>query len=76
MRNKKEIVTLITPFSLTAKQKQIIIQKLSPFAGSAYLKIREKIDPSLIGGVIIMWRDFYIDCSIKTQLEKLKKELL
>ncbi|MCD6156179.1 MAG: hypothetical protein J7J32_03970 [Candidatus Atribacteria bacterium] len=49
MRNKKEIVTLITPFSLTAKQKEIIIQKFSRFAGSNYLKAREKIDPSLIG---------------------------
>jgi ATP synthase F1 delta subunit len=76
MKSKKEIVKVITPFPLTARQRQIIFQKLAPFAGDTHLKIKEKVDPSLIGGVIIMWRDLYIDCSLKTQLEKLKKELL
>jgi F-type H+-transporting ATPase subunit delta len=40
------------------------------------VELSEKIDPSIIGGFVLRIEDQQIDASIKTQLKKIKRELI
>uniref|UniRef100_A0A7V4DG86 ATP synthase subunit delta n=1 Tax=Candidatus Caldatribacterium californiense TaxID=1454726 RepID=A0A7V4DG86_9BACT len=71
----REKVRVITPFPLTDEQKDILYSKLSRVIREPFL-LEEEIDPSLIGGVVILWGEILIDCSVKTQLERLKERIL
>ncbi|MCX6089513.1 MAG: F0F1 ATP synthase subunit delta [Atribacterota bacterium] len=76
MSNSREVVKIITPFPLTEKQRDTIYQKLSRIADMEHAVFQEELDPSLIGGVIIMCGEIYIDCSLETQLEKMRERIL
>lgn len=71
----KEKVKVTTPFPLTEKQREILYEKLGRIIPEPFI-IEEEIDPSLIGGIVVMWEELLIDCSIKTQLERLRGEIL
>lgn len=71
-----ELVRVITPFPLTEEQRAIIRSKMERFLGGETFVFQEEIDQSLIGGVVILVRDWIIDCSIKTQLERIKDRVL
>ena len=42
----------------------------------ANIEVVESIKPQLIGGVSYKFNDYFVDSSIKTQLDRLKKELM
>lgn len=71
----EERVKVLTPLPLTEEQKDIIYAKLARIIPRPFV-IEEEIDPSLIGGVVILWGELLIDCSIKTQLERLRERIL
>ncbi|MEN3183990.1 MAG: F0F1 ATP synthase subunit delta [Atribacterota bacterium] len=71
----EERVRVVTPFPLTGEQKDIISAKLSRIIPKPFT-IEEEVDPSLIGGVVILWGELLIDCSVKTQLERLRERIL
>ncbi|MCX7668001.1 MAG: F0F1 ATP synthase subunit delta [Atribacterota bacterium] len=71
-----EVVRVVTPFPLTDVQRSLIRTKMEKFLNKSFFVLQEEIDESLIGGVIIFVRDLIIDCSIKTQLEKIKEHVL
>ncbi|MDD3715411.1 MAG: F0F1 ATP synthase subunit delta [Atribacterota bacterium] len=37
---------------------------------------QEEVDPSLIGGIIIIFGEMLIDCSLRTQLDKMKEGMI
>ena len=67
--SKKEIVKLITPLPMTESQKNIIKSKLSRIGDINQMIFQEEVDPSLLGGIVIIFGEMLIDCSLKTQLE-------
>lgn len=71
----KERVKVITPLPLTEKQKDILYTKLSRVIKGPFV-LEEERDPSLIGGIVILWGELLIDCSIRTQLERLREQVL
>lgn len=71
----EERVRVLTPLPLTEEQKEIIYAKLSRIIPKPFV-LEEEIDPSLIGGVVILWGELLIDCSVKTQLERLRERIL
>ncbi|MBC7218468.1 MAG: F0F1 ATP synthase subunit delta [Candidatus Caldatribacterium sp.] len=71
----EERVRVLVPFPLTEEQKEIIYAKLSRIIPKPFV-LEEEIDPSLIGGVVILWGELLIDCSVKTQLERLREQIL
>ena len=73
---KNEVVRVVTPFSLTEKQKEIIKKHLSRLSSQEDFTLQEEVDPSILGGVIIAWGEILIDCSVKTQLQKIKERIL
>ncbi len=63
-------VTTATP----VKIDKTMMDELNAMAGSK-VDITQKVDESIIGGVIIRMEDTQLDASVKTKLEHLKKTL-
>jgi len=73
---KNEVVGVITPFPLIEEQKEIIKKHLSRLSPQEDFVLQEEVDPSILGGVIIIWEEMLIDCSVKTQLQNIKERIL
>lgn len=64
------IVEISSVISLTEKQQQYLINKLKEITKASYIELKLKIDPNLIGGLIIKFGSNLIDLSLKGQIEK------
>jgi len=71
-----EVVRIVTPLPLSDEQRVLIQTKMSRFLGGIPFSFKEEIDESLIGGVVLFVRDMIIDCSIKTQLERIRESIM
>lgn len=69
------IVSVTTPFELSASKKAEIHRKLLQTTGYRTLEITYDIDESLIGGIVIRIKDRVVDSSVKTRLKELEKSL-
>lgn len=67
-------VTLSTAVPIDAKDKETLKQKLES-QNNRKVEIKEKIDPKMIGGVILTIGDKLLDFSINGRLENLRKQL-
>jgi len=76
VNSKKEIVKLITPLPMTEAQKNKVKSKLSRIGDINQMVFQEEVDPSLLGGIVIIFGEMLIDCSLKTQLEKMKEGII
>jgi len=76
VNSKKEIVKLITPLPMTESQKNKVKSKLSRIGDINQMVFQEEVDPSLLGGIVIIFGEMLIDCSLKTQLEKMKEGII
>ena len=66
-------VTTVIP--LTENQKDQLIQKLKTQFHCKVIQLKEKIDPTILGGVVVQVGHQKLDGSLRTQLNNLKKEL-
>jgi len=69
---QKEIVTLYSTYSLSESEMKSICSRFPQYATS---KIENKVDPTLLGGVVIKCGSQIIDLSIRNALHLLKKQL-
>lgn len=53
---------------------EILKTTIKDFSGKKEVEVKSKIDPSLLGGVIIRYQDRKIDLSLKTRINKLKEK--
>jgi len=67
--------TVSTPMELTEAQKSDVEKRLLQTTDYASFVMTYKVDPELIGGMVIRIKDRVIDSSIKTQISKLTHEL-
>ena len=76
VNNHKGIVsaTAITAVPLSDKDKTILQNKLSTVTGKT-VKLSNKIDKNVIGGILVKIGDKVIDGTIKSRLEELKESL-
>ncbi len=72
----RETIRVVSPLPLTEEQRDIIREKLSRVVKTGLFSIEEEVDPSLIGGIVVFFRDMIIDCSVKTQLQRMKEAIL
>lgn len=70
-----QTVTVSTVYELSNDYYKQLQQKLKQTFG-AQIKIETRIDPSLIGGIVVQAGDHIIDGSIKTYLGRLKETLV
>ncbi len=61
---------------LSDEQKNAIAEKVKTMTGAASVEISTKIDPSLIGGVIVKVGDQVLDASLRGQLRRLSINLM
>lgn len=64
-----------TALPLTASQEQALADKLAAMTGKA-IKIRQHVDSSILGGVVVRVGDKLLDGSVSHQLSVLKADLL
>ncbi|MCR5194734.1 MAG: F0F1 ATP synthase subunit delta [Pseudobutyrivibrio sp.] len=67
--------TVSTPLELTDKQKSDVEKRLLETTEYESFVMTYKVDPELIGGMVIRIKDRVVDSSIKTQISKLSHEL-
>lgn len=65
---------IISAIELSEEQKERIILKLESITNKKILP-DYKVEPGIIGGIIIQIDDKTIDCSIKTKFDNMKKQL-
>ena len=67
--------TVSTPLELTAAQKDQVEKRLLETTKYVSFLMTYKVEPDLVGGMVIRIGDRVVDSSIKTQLCKLSREL-
>lgn len=70
--SQKEVVTIYSTYALKADEMGAIMAKFPQFAHS---KTENKIDASLVGGIVIQCGSQRIDLSMRNALHLLKKHL-
>ena len=77
-RIKKGIqqVFVITPITLTEKERSDMITLAQKHALGKTIELIENVDTELIGGFILKIGDWQIDSSVRTALQKVKKNLI
>lgn len=69
------IGTVTTAVALTKTQQAAIEAKIAPLLGYERAKLTPKVDPSIIGGVVVEANHQVVDGSVKSQLEALRMKL-
>jgi F-type H+-transporting ATPase subunit delta len=67
-------VEVISAVVITDEQRELIKQKLNKLSGYQ-IEIRNRIDPDIIGGLILKTGNYLIDGSIRGRLNSLKQKL-
>jgi F-type H+-transporting ATPase subunit delta len=66
--------TVVTVKPLTQTQKDRTAKALSKISGSEVL-IREKVNPAILGGLVLKLQDSVIDASLIRKIVEMKKKL-
>ena len=67
-------MTAVTSVPLKVDAKQRLIKKLEEKSGKT-VKLKEVVDPSIMGGIILKMGDTMIDNSVKGRLDAIAKQL-
>lgn len=68
-------VTVVTAIPLQSEVESKLLHSLEKFTGKT-VRMNNKVDPNIVGGLIVyMWGVFF-DFSLRTRLERLKQKLL
>lgn len=67
-------MTVITSLALKAEQREKLISKLEDKSGKKVI-LAEKVDPSILGGIILEYDNSRIDNSVRGKLEAVAKQL-
>ena len=70
---KKSRVKIISPFPLDGQYQQRFHALLTRFFTGQSIILTPVVDPEILGGFIVKSDSFHIDCSIKHELDRLRK---
>lgn len=74
--NNTVLAEVTSTLELTEEQRNAVIQKVQAMTSAASVELETKIDPSLIGGVVIKIGSQVLDASIRGQLRRIGVSLL
>lgn len=77
LQDKKGIVTVetTTAEALSDAEQQAITEQILKLVNGAPVNIQNKVDPSILGGMIVQIGSIQIDDSVKAKLERMKKHM-
>ena len=70
------VAYVTTAVDLSDDRKEAVKRKLLETTSYKIMEVNYKVDPSIIGGMIIRIKDRVVDSSVRTKLEEMKKQLL
>ena len=70
------VVYISTPMEVSEIQKKQIEEKILATSPYETLECHYSVEPELMGGMVIRIKDRVVDSSLKTQLERMSKDLL
>ena len=71
-----EVMLLIrSAATLTTGAEQMIVSRMEKIAG-AKVEIKKEVDPALLGGVVVRFRNKILDGSVKNKIKSFQKEFL
>ncbi|MDB5478909.1 MAG: atpA, partial [Alphaproteobacteria bacterium] len=68
-------VEATTATALNDKEQQDITAKIMALVGGKEINIQNKVDPKILGGMIVQIGSVQIDDSVKTKLDRMKKHM-
>ena len=68
-------VTAITAVPLSAENETRLVEKLKKLLGGE-IALTNKVDPSILGGVVIRAEGLQIDGGVRSRLDEIKKEIV
>jgi F-type H+-transporting ATPase subunit delta len=68
-------VTVTTAFTINPHIESKVLSKIKDFT-TGKINLENKIDPKILGGFIIKFKDLEYDASVKNQFKNLKSELI
>ena len=74
VRREEQLLTISSPYILSAEEIQEIKQRLN-LDTLASLRVRKIVDPALLLGIVVKYKDYYFDYSLKGQLARLFESL-
>ena len=73
--NKEEDIRVISAKQLSAEEKDQVIAAVKTSKPDVKFKVSYEIDPSILGGLQIFAGSEFLDCSLRSRMERLKSEL-
>lgn len=74
-RNGILSITVETAIPMDSDYKKDFAQMIKDKTGAAELKMKTSVKPHLLGGYMLRCDDYYIDASLKGQLDQMKADL-
>ena len=72
---KRLIVELTTAFELSEEEADSILKKIEQASGRS-VEATRKVDPSLIGGIVLQAGTLRVDASVRGRIEQLRQDLV
>ena len=73
--NKEEDIRIISAKDLSEAEKEKVIQSIKRNKPDVRFKLTYEVDPAILGGLQIYAGTEFLDCSLRSRIEKLKTEL-
>ncbi len=75
-KEKKELIASVSSvFKLSTESKDVIIDYLKKKTDSKSVRLTEKLDENILGGVVLRYADKIVDGSLKNSLNSLKNNI-
>lgn len=73
--NKEEDIKIISAKALSDAEKDKVIASIKKNKPDVRFKLSYEVDPAILGGLQIYAGTEFLDCSLRSRIEKLKTEL-
>jgi F-type H+-transporting ATPase subunit O len=73
--NKEEDIRIISAKQLNETEKEQVVQAIKKSKPDVRFKLSYEVDSAILGGLQIYAGTEFLDCSLRSRIEKLKTEL-
>ena len=73
--NKEEDIKIISAKKLSKEEKEQVMAAVKRNKPDSKFKVTYEVDPAILGGLQIFAGTEFLDCSLRSRIERLKTEL-